>query len=366
MPVSPELSASESKYSDSRFSRTKRQIEDASRNPKTVAVRIRDNEDVVKKVAVLESLKHVLELSEHVSIDHNAVMELADGLSEEDFRHWMELAPYDINVLDNEQKLGFLFVFNSLSFSYWGNPKWTVGYNGKLYDGTWAMIASIGKAIEEGRPILNPAYISDIRSDELETILRGNVRVPLFEERLRTLRELGTVVTTEYNGSYENVIAKARGDALKLLDVLVTDFPFFNDHAIYRDRHVYFHKRAQLLIADIWNAFKGKGYGKLINVDKITACADYKLPKVLRDKGVLRYSDTLAQSVDARMEIPRGSEEEIEIRANTVAAVELLREKLGKRFPGITSTMINDYLWRAGQVDAPDGKPYHMTRTTSY
>lgn len=66
------------------------------------------------------------------------------------------------------------------------------------------------------------------------------------------------------------------------------------------------------------------------------------------------------------MEIPSDSPEEVEIRANTIWAVEYMRLRIAERTPNINALMINDQLWLAGQEKRATDKPYHLTRTTAY
>ena len=58
--------------------------------------------------------------------------------------------------------------------------------------------------------------------------------------------------------------------------------------------------------------------------------------------------------------------EEIEIRANTIWTVELIKQEVKKRIPAIESIHINDYLWLLGVSIPPSEKPYHRTLTTAY
>ncbi|MBI5345708.1 MAG: hypothetical protein HZB76_00980 [Chlamydiae bacterium] len=134
----------------------------------------------------------------------------------------------------------------------------------------------------------------------------------------------------------------------------------FSDTAKYKGKDVCFYKRAQLLVADIYQIFGG-----LINMDQITACADYKLPLILRSLGILEYSSALAEKIDSKMEIPKSSHEETEIRANTIWAVEFIKEEVKKRSPQIMSFQINDNLWNATQGNNGNNL-YHRTRTTAY
>lgn len=48
--------------------------------------------------------------------------------------------------------------------------------------------------------------------------------------------------------------------------------------------------------------------------------ADYRVPVVLRELGVLCYAPKLAAAVDAKRELAPGSQEEVEIRAVTVVS----------------------------------------------
>jgi hypothetical protein len=108
----------------------------------------------------------------------------------------------------------------------------------------------------------------------------------------------------------------------------------FRDHSLYKGHQVFLYKRAQIFIADLWGAFKGQSYGEFNDIGSITIMADYIVPAVLRQLGVLRYSSTLASTIEANSEIGPGSEEEVELRACSVHAVEKMRElismKLGK------------------------------------
>lgn len=315
---------------------------------------------------VLETTKFVLDNSKCVKIRKEAIREFCKHFSESHINHWLNESPFDFGKLNENEKLHFLLMFNAISFSYWGDPKWAIEYNGERFDGSWGMIAAIGRAVENKKLILSPNYWSRISTKEFYAILKGNTEIPLIEERFKILREVGAVLVKEFEGNFENLVRKSKFDALELLDLIVKYFPSFNDFSIYKGKTIYFYKRAQLLVADIYQMFNGGGYGKLKNWDKITACADYKLPMVLRKLKILEYSKELENKIDNKVEILKDSEEEIEIRANTIWAVELIKKELKKNIPKIDSIHINDHLWLLGQIKSEKDKPYHRTRTISY
>jgi hypothetical protein len=315
---------------------------------------------------ILETIKPVVEKSKYVSIDQKRLKKVCADFEADDIAYWMDAAPFDLSVLNDQDRLDFIFLFDALNFCYWGDPKWTVEYKGKGYDGAWGMIVALGKAVENNIPVLDAKYLSTISAADWANVLKGNVAIPLFEERLNIIHEIGSVLLEKYDGHFVNVLKKAKGDAMKHLDIVVTNFPSFNDHGVYRDEEVYFHKRAQLLVSDVYRTFKGKGYGDLKNIDQLSSFADYKIPQSLRKLGILVYVDDLARKVNNGIPLPKNSEPEMEIRANMIWAVELMKDEISKRIPDIRSMEVDSFLWLMGQNKSPDDKPYHLTETIQY
>lgn len=315
---------------------------------------------------ILKSTKFVVDHADFVKINKDKINDFASTFTHEHVKHWLIESPYDISELDNEKKLTFLLIFNTMSFSYWGEPKWTIEYHGKNYDGAWGMIVALGRALEENVPILDFNFLSKIKKSELAEVLRGNTKIPLFEERWKLIRKVGRIITKKYNGNFSNLVRKANGDATKLSDLVIKELKVFDDVSKYKSKRIYFYKRAQLLVSDIYQFFGGKDHGALKNTEELTACADYKLPQVLRKLGILYYSPELAKKIDNKTQIHSDTNEEVEIRACTIWAIELIKNELKKRIPDIDAIHVNDHIWLAGQVKSSNDKPYHLTRTIAY
>lgn len=315
---------------------------------------------------VLSTTEFVVNNAKYVKINRKEIKDFCKKFSESHINHWLNEAPFDLTKLNEKDKLHFLLVFNAISFSYWGNPKWTVEYNGEKFDGAFGMIATLGKAIKNKMPLLDMKYLSNISENDFKKVTKGNVRIPLFEERLHILKEIGEIMTKKFNEDFGVLIKQADNDATKILDSIIANFPSFEDSSLYKGERIYFYKRAQLLVSDICQVSNEKVFSKLKNVNTLTACADYNLPKVLRQLGILEYAKELAEKIDKKIEIQKGSEEEVEIRASTIWAIEFIRQKLKKDIPKISSIHINDHLWLLGQIKSSEDKPYHLTRTTTY
>lgn len=87
---------------------------------------------------------------------------------------------------------------------------------------------------------------------------------------------------------------------------------------------VYLYKRAQILVADLWAAFQGRGYGAFDDIDAITMFADYRVPQSLLYFGILKYSEELESALKRHELLQSGEEREVEIRGCSIWAVEVV------------------------------------------
>jgi hypothetical protein len=260
----------------------------------------------------------------------------------------------------------YVLVADAMNFSFWGEPKWTITAGGRRLDGWWGFVAALRHALEEGWPLLDARWLSAVRTEDLAQIFRGEGKLPLLEERARHLRELGGLLLERYDGESSRLVTAAGQSAVRLVRTLVTALPSFNDTAVYRGRPIPFYKRAQITVADLAIAFQNRGLGHFIDLDQLTAFADYKLPQVLRREGILVYAPALATNVDKQRPLLPGSAAEVEIRAGTIWAVELLRQALARHGTRLTAAEIDEVLWELGQRPDPRDRPYHRTRTVFY
>lgn len=317
---------------------------------------------------ILDSIKPVIKSSKFVHINDSAILDFSKTVVSKD----LEGSEYTLETFSKnsteEDLVAYGIVYNSVNFFYWGEPKWTVTIGKKGFDGSFGMHKTLNRAIVQGFPILSSNYLSELEENDFRTILAGNVEIPFFKERLDLLRELGKTVSEKFSGSFSNIVKKGNGDAVEIVKVLVTDFPsVFNDVVDYHGHEIKFYKRAQLVPAHLFDLKRLDLITmNLTGYDELTAFADYKVPQLLRKFKILEYSKELADKIDNKIEIPAGSDEEIEIRANTIWAVELVTGQLKSTFPQANAAKVDGIFWFKGQVKSPDDKPYHRTRTIWY
>ncbi len=279
-------------------------------------------------------------------------------------QHWHVVSPFPVQSLSEHERMHFVLLLNAMSFSYWGEPRWTVQYEGRKYNGAQAMMAALGRAVKQDRSILNPIHWQGMSNTSLAHVLRGSSRIPLLQERAEHVREIGAVLTTRHKSDFNQFLRAQCISTVQLTERLIQEFPSFKDERSLAGMTIPFNKRAQLLIADLFYACPT--LHSITDISELSACADYKLPQVLRQYGILQYSPALEKKITARTPLKPNSEQEIAIRAQTIHAVECIKKQLQHQYPSITANQINDYLWLQGQKTTPHHEPYHLTRTTAY
>lgn len=317
---------------------------------------------------VLETAKKVAEESLQVQIDEEALARFSQKLLE----NGIEMPPWESlhHFYDGSEKTVFYFlVLDSLNFCFWppkGKLRWEIEYESRRYSGYYALAVSLKQAVESGIPITKVDFLANLTLEDLKHTLKGRGELQLLKQRAQILRELGHILLEEYSGEASKLVEAAEGSAVALVRSVSEKFPSFRDVARYRDHEVFFYKRAQIFAADLYGAFEGKGWGHFTDLDKLTAFADYKLPQVLRHLRILRYVSDLAQKVDQGIFLEAGSLEEVEIRANTIWAVELIRREMERMGKQLRAFEIDWILWNMGQREASKEKPYHRTVTIFY
>jgi len=323
------------------------------------------------RLGVLTATAQVLHESRLVDLDLAAIERLAARWRA---TPWPEDTGFaDLHFFDgSERTVNWVLLLDALNFCFWslpGQPRWQVEWHGDRLNGYNALAAALTRAMREGRPLYDAAYLAALDAAELGEILRpapGSPPIPLFEERLANAREAGRVLLERYEGQFANAVLAAGRDAVALAQLLARDFPSFADIAAWSGQPVPILKRAQICVADLAAAFNSQDWGDLTALDELTAFADYKLPQLLRYDGILAYAPELAAQVDSYTLLPAGSPPEVELRAATVWAVELLRRALVAQGVARRASEIDYRLWAESQVALPDERPYHRTLTIFY
>ncbi len=319
-------------------------------------------------INILDSIQPVLAEAKHVRINQAAIDQFCESAKLSDLEGSEFVEDTTMTEATAEERIAFCFVDSALNFCYWGEPKWTIQFRGEAFDGSAALIRCLKRAIDNDYPLLKSSYLATMPEADLAEIFKGSVPIPLFAERLEILHDLGRITEERFGGSFTNIVHEGKWDAIELTSLIIEAFPtIFDDSADYHGHRVGLYKRAQLVPIQLHD-LHGLGLLKhqVTNFGQLTTLADYKIPQLLRKFRILEYTPELAKKVDTLVELPEGSEEEVEIRAATIWAIELVTRQLKQKWPEVYATRVGILFWLKGQVKSPDDKPYHRTLTIWY
>lgn len=229
---------------------------------------------MLNKKLVVGSCENILDSSIYVSLekDLESKTHLLSGVKSFDpFKKWRqnELNP----KVFNDFAINWIFVCDLLNFSFWKDDScednsFDVEFRGKQYSGYWSLPATLNKYPQ----LVEPEFYSKISEEEFYQLF--NPLIPLSKERIKLLREAGMVMVERFGGSFSNYLrvhAKTN-DSWSFIERLIEDFPCFKDCC--DEFSVWFLKRAQILVADLWAASEGQIFSETIQ--ELTIFADYR------------------------------------------------------------------------------------------
>ncbi|KAF9452911.1 hypothetical protein P691DRAFT_793687 [Macrolepiota fuliginosa MF-IS2] len=339
--------------------------------------------------------------------------------------------PYDPSHPLTKTVFDWIFLISSLNFSFWSplegkkerygvewytswdETKEDAGGRRQVFTGYWSLVASLDRALwDEDIPLVKPEFYSSeamCPDSLLEHVFRpaqqSTENMPLIHDRIRIMREVGFILCNSFGGSFKGFIDEfhrryhGQGSALDLVKMVTDTFPSFRDQVWYQGRTVYFWKRAQILVAELWAAFYPEFPstphplfpGPLgPRIHELTMFADYRVPQILHHLRILDYPSSLMHLLKSGADLPPGCREEVSLRAASITAVERVRDKIvqalssscpdqgePERIEVVSSVIIDFYLWdlakriengeeRVEGIETSDLAPIHHTRSIWY
>ncbi|MGI8752823.1 MAG: queuosine salvage family protein [Acidimicrobiales bacterium] len=303
--------------------------------------------------AVRGACRAVADQARHVRINVDAIASYAEGLP----------AASDVPGLDPtahftegdvEAVAAFVLCIDSINFGsgWWPTVRKRPGRSGSL-----TMASGLADRFRARGP-WTAEELAEIDAGELAEVLDQDPDhevLPLFAN---ALRDLGSHVRNDAEGSFLRVVTDAGGSAVALATRLAGWDCFF-DVSSYAGSQVPFFKRAQLTAADLQAA----GVTAFGDLARLTAFADNLVPHVLTVDGVLELDPVLAARIAAEELLAHDSPEEIELRACALHAIELLVAATDGR---LCAAEIDMVVWTRGQQPHMKARPRPRARTTAY
>ncbi|KAH7831847.1 putative queuosine salvage protein [Monocercomonoides exilis] len=378
-----------------------------------------------------------------------------------------------IEEIGEEMLAQWIFFLDVLNFSFYydDGSSYCIEFpegSKTIIQGYWAHVISMHRARMEHIPFLTAKWMSECTEKDVSLFYRYNnshpeKTCPLVEKRVEVLHEAGKWLTAECDGLFANFIRKCNHSAVQISVRIADALSSFRDRGIWNDgsldslpknsnllkeqiyKHklaeklldedwkepisstseikipVAFHKRAQIIAADLWVYFNRESLGSFNDIDELTMFADYRVPQVLAHLGALQYSDqllellrsgekkkddkqeqdglsssssspqpstssescisstsqeSLGQSTTTVM-IAQSSRVEMEIRGCSIFALSLITQKIKELIASTSLTLpddvivndvtVDNYLWLWGKQHLKIlSVPAHNTRTCFY
>jgi hypothetical protein len=281
--------------------------------------------------------------------------------------------PFGLGAGDPNQAIDFVLVADTIDTAFTDfarHEKFQADYAGQHWSDSEAEFACLKRAMDNGVPILDGKYLAKISRLELNKIFEGNIEMPMLDEKLTVLHDVGQVLADKYDGKFHKFVASCSPRLYDggngLIDRMVKEFPRFNDVSMLDGHEIKFYKLPQLGVWMLYANLHSANKFRLDDPEKMTAFADYIVPVALRLMGMTSYSKKLEEAIKSYQLIPRDSRWEIEIRAHCLYATALLREEVNKLRPAnmqVIIPQIDARLWTHYHTTT---WPHHLTQTIMY
>ena len=308
-------------------------------------------------------MKNVLEYinknSDYVSVDFNKIENFVQSISNWNYNYWMsDLKEY----LDEKKCIIFAFICESINFCFWGNEN-NNDNNYENYIGSEELFNNLKRNIKNDTSILELNRLMNITEDEFINIIGIEFKdSPLLQVRYKLLKDTISIIYNKNENFYKELFS-LKSD-IELLNYITQNFWHFDDMSKYKNQIIRFNKRATLLVNDLYQ-LSDTIKNNIKSLDNLTGCADYAVPRLLCEYGILNYNEELSKIIFSNSLIEHNSDMEIEIRANTLYALELIKDALKEKNIYLNSVEIDNIIWNM-RTDKEHSMPVHKTITIYY
>ena len=114
--------------------------------------------------------------------------------------------------LDRDGMVDFVLTATSINFAFTDFETACAGrsrHGGRALADADGMHFCLQRALAEGVPVLDGAWLAEVTEEQLREIFRGgNSELQLLDERARLWREVGATLVERYDGRFSNVFAR--------------------------------------------------------------------------------------------------------------------------------------------------------------
>ena len=322
---------------------------------------------------VLSSVAAVIDRTEHVRTSLAEIERVAEWMAFESFAapSGGPAGPFDWGD-DPDRVIDATMVKATLDFAFTdfsSGVKFEVDYQGRRWSDSEAMFACLHQALVAGVPVLDGEYLAAVTRDDLDRIFAATSRCRCSRSgrRSSTRSAPSWCVTTAPASitSFADALRSCTPGERASWNVSWSSSPGLPTTASTTVPGGLPQARPTRVVVVASGGGERGGF-VLRDLGAMTAFADYIVPVALRVMRVLEYTPDLEERIAAGVEIPRDSDEEIEIRAHSLYATALLTDAINQRRPDDHQLVIPQIDFRLWSAYHATTHPHHLTRTVMY
>ena len=94
---------------------------------------------------IINTCYKVTNNAKHITINYNNIEKFANKIENIELKHWLSTSPFGLLEMPIETIINFLLIYESINFSFWGTPKWTITTDEEELDGSIALLYALFK-----------------------------------------------------------------------------------------------------------------------------------------------------------------------------------------------------------------------------
>lgn len=262
----------------------------------------------------------------------------------------------------NTRVVEYLLVLSMLGFGLTvpagSAAPWGIQHRGIRYEGLRGLAAGLSRAVAARSDFLMGDALARLSLARFEEAFRGWAPLPLSEQRLQLMRNLGVALLDQYQGRLAHVVEESTGGARRLVELL-EELPGFEDGIGEGSKRIRLGAKSVRAVRWIEGRLCYSGLGAFLDSHLLPVETTAEAVAVARGSGVLKVRKELHQRVATGVTLVGSEEDETALRLGTVAAFEALVDA-HDGWPGWSGAVLLQEM-RSGRVAT-----IHRCRTTNY
>jgi len=158
---------------------------------------------------VLDSLHPVIEHSRDVQTHFGHIQKVAGWMAYEELPMPDYALPLGAGEGKADETIDFILTADAIDTAFTDfstREKFQVDYAGRHWSDSDALFACMKRAMDNGIPMLDGKFLAEVSRVELERIFAGNIEIPMLDQKMEVLHQVGTVLAEKYDGRFHNFV----------------------------------------------------------------------------------------------------------------------------------------------------------------